>query len=168
MLAHLADKVGIKSPTLQRLQNQLIKSLNFRLLAVYLVYNTKGNKIPEACKMRLNAVNCRCNAVEILEDLIAYKVPKIRSIYRNQLGGKKKLVKISSLLDRCVQQLFRLVIEPVTETKADPHSFGFRPGRNAHQALAVVREHLNNSTNVENFHILDMSIRKQLKSLSKS
>lgn len=65
-----------------------------------------------------------------------------------------------------MQQLFKLVIEPVIEAKADNHSFGFRPGRNAHQALAVVSANLKSHTGSESNYILDAGISKYFERIS--
>jgi RNA-directed DNA polymerase len=44
--------------------------------------------------------------------------------------------------DRVVQQAVLLILEPIFEAEFEECSYGFRPGRHAHQALAAVREHL--------------------------
>ena len=46
---------------------------------------------------------------------------------------------ILSMIDRCKQALVKLALEPEWETKFEPHSYGFRPGRGAHDALAAIQ-----------------------------
>jgi RNA-directed DNA polymerase len=46
---------------------------------------------------------------------------------------------ILSMIDRCKQALVKLALEPEWETKFDPHSYGFRPGRGAHDAIAAIQ-----------------------------
>jgi RNA-directed DNA polymerase len=56
-------------------------------------------------------------------------------------GGYRTL-KIPAIRDRIVQGAVRLVTEPIFEADFQPGSFGYRPGRTAHQALDRVREGL--------------------------
>ena len=56
-------------------------------------------------------------------------------------GGERTL-KIPAIRDRIVQGALRLITEPIFETDFQPGSYGYRPGRSAHQALDHVREGL--------------------------
>jgi RNA-directed DNA polymerase len=59
-------------------------------------------------------------------------------------GGKKERgLKIPTIRDRVVQGALRLILEPIFESDFQPGSFGYRPGRTAHQALGRVYEGLN-------------------------
>ena len=49
---------------------------------------------------------------------------------------------VPTVKDRVVQQACRLVIEPIFEANFLEYSYGFRPKRNAHQALAEVKREL--------------------------
>jgi RNA-directed DNA polymerase len=49
---------------------------------------------------------------------------------------------IPTVRDRVVQQAALLILEPVFEADFQECSFGFRPGRSAHEALDVIEEHL--------------------------
>jgi len=49
-------------------------------------------------------------------------------------GGKRKLG-IPTVTDRIIQQAISQVLSPIYERKFSAHSYGFRPARNAHQAL---------------------------------
>jgi RNA-directed DNA polymerase len=49
-------------------------------------------------------------------------------------GGKRKLG-IPTVTDRIIQQAISQVLNPIYERKFSDHSYGFRPNRNAHQAL---------------------------------
>src|SRR5690349_6086881 len=46
---------------------------------------------------------------------------------------------ILSMIDRCKQALVKLALEPEWETQFEPHSYGFRPGRGAHDAIAAIQ-----------------------------
>lgn len=49
---------------------------------------------------------------------------------------------IPTVKDRVVQMAVYLVLMPIFEADFHPQSFGFRPGRNAHQAVGAIREAL--------------------------
>lgn len=53
-------------------------------------------------------------------------------------GGKVRGLKIPAIRDRVVQGAVRLILEPIFEEDFQPGSFGYRPGRSAHQALERV------------------------------
>jgi RNA-directed DNA polymerase len=54
-------------------------------------------------------------------------------------GGKLRRLGIATITDRVVQASLKLVLEPVFEADFLPCSYGFRPGRWAHDAVAEVR-----------------------------
>ena len=66
-----------------------------------------------------------------------YKSGGIRRVYidKNTSSNEKRPIGISNIKDRIVQTLFVQLIEPIIDPHADVYSFGFRRGRNAHQAL---------------------------------
>jgi RNA-directed DNA polymerase len=53
-------------------------------------------------------------------------------------NGKKRRLGIATVTDRVVQASLKLVLEPVFEADFLPCSYGFRPGRRAHDAVAEV------------------------------
>jgi hypothetical protein len=57
--------------------------------------------------------------------------------------GKFRPLGIPTLKDRMVQMALKLVLEPIFEADFYPISYGFRPGRSTHDALARVRHRLN-------------------------
>jgi len=64
-----------------------------------------------------------------------YQASAIRGVEKPKSNGKKRLLGIPTATDRLVQQAIAQVLQPVFETTFQPHSYGFRPGRNAHQAV---------------------------------
>jgi len=54
-------------------------------------------------------------------------------------GGKVRVISIPAIRDRVVQGALRLLLEPIFEADFSRHSFGARPGRSAHDAIAEVR-----------------------------
>jgi RNA-directed DNA polymerase len=58
-------------------------------------------------------------------------IPKPGTDERRALG-------ILPMIDRCKQALVKLALEPEWETRFEAHSYGFRPGRGAHDAIAAI------------------------------
>ena len=54
-------------------------------------------------------------------------------------GGKLRRLGIATITDRVVQASLKLVLEPIFEADFLPCSYGFRPNRRTHDAVAEVR-----------------------------
>jgi RNA-directed DNA polymerase len=55
-------------------------------------------------------------------------------------GGKVRVLGIPCIRDRVVQGALKLILEPIFEADFQPGSFGYRPGRTAHEAVQRVAE----------------------------
>ena len=62
--------------------------------------------------------------------------------------GKVRVLQIPSIRDRVVQGALKLILESIFEADFCPNSYGFRPNRSPHQALAEVRRSLLRRMNV--------------------
>ena len=56
-------------------------------------------------------------------------------------GGKVRLLGIPTCIDRLVQQAVAQQLAPIFEPRFHEDSYGFRPGRSAHDALRAVKRH---------------------------
>ena len=65
----------------------------------------------------------------------SYQPRPIKGVEIPKASGKKRMLGIPTLTDRVIQQALHQVLEPVFEPDFQRHSYGFRPGRNAHQAV---------------------------------
>ena len=63
------------------------------------------------------------------------------SRYQKPDGGVRKLG-VPTALDRFVQQAVLQVLQPIFDPTFSDHSYGFRPGRSAHQAVAAAQKHV--------------------------
>src|SRR5437667_2004366 len=51
---------------------------------------------------------------------------------------ERRPLAILTMMDRCKQALVKLALEPEWEARFEPHSYGYRPGRSAHDAIAAI------------------------------
>jgi RNA-directed DNA polymerase len=78
------------------------------------------------------------------QELVAktYKPKAVRRVYIEKPDGRERPLGIPTVADRVVQTACLLILEPIFEADFEECSYGFRPERNAHQALAEIRRHI--------------------------
>ncbi|MDL5513914.1 group II intron reverse transcriptase/maturase [Arenibacter sp. M-2] len=73
----------------------------------------------------------------------SYQVSPILGMEIPKSNGKKRMLGIPTVVDRVFQQALHQVLQPIFEPDFQQHSYGFRPERNAHQAVAQSLKNIN-------------------------
>lgn len=85
---------------------------------------------------------------------------KLRSIPIPKKDGSTRMLKIPTIADRAWQCLAKFAIEPAAEALFHARSYGFRPGRSAHDAQKVLFSNLSASANGIDKRVIELDIER--------
>ena len=115
------------------------------ITAIHNIKSNKGSETPGVDDKRMQKDYLQKSFNWVIKDIQGafsqYVPQKIRREYIDKPGksGKRPLG-IPTIRDRIVQECIRIVLEPILEAQFFEHSYGFRPMRDAQQALVRVTD----------------------------
>jgi RNA-directed DNA polymerase len=110
------------------LQRLLTHSLSGKVLAVKRVTENHGKCTPGVDRVTWNTPQRKASAIQALRQH-GYRARPLRRVYIPKSNGKQRPLGIPTMVDRAMQALYLLALDPIAETLGDPNSYGFRPGR---------------------------------------
>lgn len=116
------------------LQRLLTCSFSGKAIAVRRVTENKGKKTPGVDMVTWSTPDSKSQAILELKRR-GYKPQPLRRVYISKKNGKLRPLGIPTMKERAMQALYALALEPVAETTADRHSYGFRPERGTADAI---------------------------------
>ncbi|WP_413907234.1 reverse transcriptase domain-containing protein, partial [Desulfobacula sp.] len=115
----------------------LSNSLAAKLIAIKRVISNSGKRTPGVDNILIDTPRKRWEKLKNL-NLPEYKAKPLKRIYIPKKNGKKRPLGIPAMHDRVEQALDLLGLDPVSESTADPHSYGFRKVRSAQDAMGAI------------------------------
>ena len=123
----------------RNLQRLLLKSYSNVLLAVRRVTQLNAGKhTPGVDKLLVKTGPAKAILVDALKQSIPWQPLPVRRVYIPKHNGNRRALGIPSIIDRCLQAMVKTALEPCWEAQFEPTSYGFRPGRSAHDAIACI------------------------------
>ena len=112
----------------------LTHSFSGRALAILRAVSNSGAKTPGVDGVLWNTPEAKSTAFSTLRRH-GYQPQPLRRVYIPKSNGKRRALGIPTLRDRAMQALYLLGLDPIAESRADGHSYGFRLERRCADAL---------------------------------
>jgi RNA-directed DNA polymerase len=121
------------------LQKLMLRSYSNILVSVRKVTQiNKGKNTPGVDRVLVKTPVARGRLVDEISRFTPWKAKPVRRIYIPKANGKKRPLGIPTIKCRCHQAVVKNALEPYWEAKFEGTSYGFRPGRSTHDAIARV------------------------------
>ncbi|MGO4809510.1 group II intron reverse transcriptase/maturase [Cupriavidus sp. 2MCAB6] len=117
------------------LQRSLTRSWSAKASAVRRVTENQGARTVGVDREQWNSPEVRWEAIGRLKRR-GYRPKPLRRVFIPKSNGKERPLGIPTMLDRAMQALYLLALEPVSEGTSDPNSYGFRINRSTADAMS--------------------------------
>lgn len=123
----------------RNLQKLMMRSEANRLLAVRRVTQLNRGRRSAGVDQMVVQTNAQREALSLaLARYTPQQVSPVKRKYIRKSNGKKRPLGLPTILDRCQQFIIKSALEPYWEAQFEACSYGFRPGRSAHDAIEHV------------------------------
>jgi RNA-directed DNA polymerase len=123
------------------LQKLMLRSRSNILMSVRRVTQVNaGKNTPGVDKVLVKTPAARGDLVDRLATFQPWRAKPVRRVYipKKSDSSKCRPLGIPTIMDRCLQAMVKNALEPAWESRFEGSSYGFRPGRNAHDAIEKI------------------------------
>jgi RNA-directed DNA polymerase len=124
----------------------------------------KGRKTPGLDGQVVVSQRGRVALVRSMLKRKAWKVSPAKRVYIPKSDGKQRPLGILTIKNRVAQAVVKNALEPCWEARFEQHSYGFRPGRSAHDAIEQCFRRLNKHCG--DIWVLDADIKAAFDNIS--
>lgn len=147
----------------KNLQKLILKSTSAKMLAIRQITQlNKGKKTAGIDGIKSLDFTQRLQVFFTLGCVKQWKPKELRRIPIPKKNGKIRVLSVPTITDRIWQCLIKYVLEPAHEANFNAKSFGFRPGRGAHDAQKTIFDNLKGSKKKANLEkrVIELDIKK--------
>ncbi|RUT02863.1 group II intron reverse transcriptase/maturase [Dulcicalothrix desertica PCC 7102] len=117
----------------------MLRSYSNRLISVRKVtQQNRGRYTPGVDKVVIKTATARGKLVDKIANYSPWKSLPARRVYIPKASAKQRPLGIQVIHDRAIQAMVKNALEPEWETIFERSSYGFRPGRSPHDAIASI------------------------------
>jgi len=121
------------------LQKLMLRSWSNLVLGVRrATQQNQGKNTPGVDKVLVKTPTARGKLVATMIGQQVWRAKPVRRVYIPKANGKLRPLGIPTILDRCWQAVVKNALEPEWEARFEGSSYGFRPGRGCHDAMARI------------------------------